>query len=244
METDLEPIAEDWSRGMAVVAHPDDLEYGAVAAIARWTAMGKEIVYVLVTSGEAGINGMEPELTGELREREQRAAAAVVGVRTVEFLGHPDGMLEYGLPLRRDIARQIRRHRPETLITVNCRPTFDSGMVNQSDHIAVGQAMIDAARDAGNRWVFRELLAEGHEPWNGVKRVAIVGSPLARHGADVSKHVETGIASLAEHRTYLDGLGDEAVPWEDLTRFLRDRVRAVGVRLGCEYAVPFEVLNL
>jgi LmbE family N-acetylglucosaminyl deacetylase len=116
-------------------------------------------------------------------------------------------------------------------------------MVNQSDHIAVGQALVDAARDAGNRWVFRELLTEGHEPWNGVKSVAIVGSPQARHGVDVSGYVETGIASLAEHSTYLDSMGDGAVPWEDLTRFLRDRVRAVGVRLGCEYAVPFEVLS-
>lgn len=229
---------------MAIVAHPDDLEYGAVAAIARWVAQGKEIVYVLATFGEAGIDGMEPEKAKGVRENEERASAAVVGVQTVEFLGYPDGMIEYGLPLRRDLARAIRRHRPEVLITVNARPTFDTGMVNQADHIAVGQAMIDAARDAGNRWVFRELLAEGYEPWDGARTVAMVGSPLARHGADVTGFVDLGLDSLAEHATYLNGLGDKAVPWDDLTSFLHARLRSIGARLGCESAVPFEVLEI
>lgn len=237
-------MVDGWSKGMAIVAHPDDLEYGAVAAIARWTAAGKEIVYVLATSGEAGIDGMDPEQARVVREKEQRAAAAVVGVRTVEFLGYPDGTLEYGLPLRRDLARAIRRHRPEVLVTINCRPTFENGMVNQADHIAVGQAMIDAARDAGNRWVFRELLEEGLEPWPGAKRAAIVASPSARHGVDVSGFVDAGLASLAEHSAYLAGLGDDAVPWDDLSRFLRNRLQAVGARMNCAAAVPFEVLDL
>jgi LmbE family N-acetylglucosaminyl deacetylase len=244
MEAKLQAIDEDWSTGLAVVAHPDDLEYGAVAAIGRWTSQGKRIAYCLATSGEAGIDGMEPEAAGPVREKEERASAAVVGVETVEFLGHPDGMLEYGLPLRRDIARAIRRFRPEIAITVNCRPVFENGTLNQADHVALGQALIDAARDAGNRWVFRELLAEGYEPWNGVRRVVIVGSPFATHGADVSDHFERGLASLKEHTAYLAGLGGVHGSFDELTRFLKARTGAAGQRLGCEYAVPFEVLDL
>ena len=117
----LEPIDENWTSALAVVAHPDDLEYGTAAAIARWTAQGKRIAYCLATSGEAGIDGMTPEEAGPLREQEERASAAIVGVDDVSFLGHPDGMLEYGLPLRRDIARAVRRTRPEIVITSNYR---------------------------------------------------------------------------------------------------------------------------
>ncbi|MBT8241184.1 MAG: PIG-L family deacetylase, partial [Acidimicrobiia bacterium] len=87
----LEPVPEDWTRGLAVVAHPDDMEYGAAAAIARWTSQGKEFAYVLVSDGEAGIATMPPETVGPIRREEQRASCAVVGVDTVEFLGWPDG---------------------------------------------------------------------------------------------------------------------------------------------------------
>ena len=88
----LEPVPEDWTRALAVVAHPDDLEYGTASAIARWTAQGKEVTYVMVTDGEAGIDGMAPDEAGPLRRDEERRSAAEVGVRTVEFLGHPDGL--------------------------------------------------------------------------------------------------------------------------------------------------------
>src|SRR4029453_4838770 len=96
----LQPVDEDWQRGLAIVAHPDDLEFGAAAAVARWTGQGKEVVYVLLTSGEAGMDGMAPGQAGPLREEEQRQSAAIVGVSQVEFLGLPDGVLEYGVPLR------------------------------------------------------------------------------------------------------------------------------------------------
>lgn len=120
----LEPMPTDWQRALAVVAHPDDLEYGGAAAIADWTDGGREVVYVLATRGEAGIDTIAPEECAPLREAEQRASAAVVGVSTVEFLDHRDGVVEYGLDLRRDIAAAIRRHRPELLITLNHRDTW------------------------------------------------------------------------------------------------------------------------
>ena len=96
---ELELLDDDgWTRGLAIVAHPDDLEYGAASAIARWTSEGKRFAYVLVTSGEAGL-AIPPEEAGPLREAEQRASAAAVGVDDVAFLGYPDGVVEYGLSL-------------------------------------------------------------------------------------------------------------------------------------------------
>ncbi len=237
----LEPLREDWRTALAVVAHPDDLEYGAAAAIARWTAQGKRVVYVMVTSGEAGIDSLEPEKCRPLREAEQIASAALVGVDEVEFLGHPDGVVEYGLRLRRDIARTVRRHRPDIVITSNFRETYGGTFPNQADHIAVGRATLDAVRDAGNRWVFRELTAEGHQPWDGVREVWAAGSPDARHAVDTTDHFDAGIASLKAHKAYLAGLGGDMA---DAAGFLEPIARATGSRLGVRYASSFEVLQL
>src|ERR671919_72012 len=96
----LKPMPDDWQRALAVVAHPDDLEYGCAAAIAGWTDQGREVAYLLATRGEAGIDGIAPAECAPLREREQRASAAVVGVSVVEFLDHRDGVIEYGTDLR------------------------------------------------------------------------------------------------------------------------------------------------
>jgi LmbE family N-acetylglucosaminyl deacetylase len=92
----VEPMPEDWDRAVAVVAHPDDLEYGTAAAVARWTGQGRQVSYVRATRGEAGIAGMPPERAGPLREQEERSSAAAVGVTQVEFLGLADGVVEYG----------------------------------------------------------------------------------------------------------------------------------------------------
>src|ERR1700747_283708 len=101
----MQPMPEDWERGVAVVAHPDDLEYGVASAVARWTGQGKDVSYVLATRGEAGIAGMSPEETGPLRVEEELRSARVVGVSTVQFLDdYRDGLVEYGIPLRRDLA--------------------------------------------------------------------------------------------------------------------------------------------
>jgi LmbE family N-acetylglucosaminyl deacetylase len=237
----LEPLYEGWQRGLAIVAHPDDLEFGSAAAIARWTGQGKQIIYCLVTSGEAGIDAMAPAQARLVREAEQRAAAAVVGVEVVEFLGQPDGIVEYGLPLRRTLARVVRRHRPEIVITINFRDTWDgAGALNQADHRATGWAVLDAVRDAGNRWVFPELLAEGLEPWGGVTQVWAAGSPEARHGVDVTATFAHGVASLRAHAAYLCGLGADAF---DPEAFLAGLGRAAGVRLGTQYGAAFEVFH-
>ncbi|MGZ8765116.1 MAG: PIG-L deacetylase family protein [Acidimicrobiia bacterium] len=240
---ELEPLPDDWSRAMAVVAHPDDLEYGAASAVARWTTEGREVVYVLATSGEAGIDGLHPSTAGPLREEEERRGAAHVGVTTVEFLGYRDGVLEYGLALRRDIARAIRRHRPEVLLTINHHASFEGGGVNMADHRVVGDALIDAARDAENRWVFTELLDEGLEPWAGARRIFVAASPVGKHAVDVTGFVDAGIASLREHRAYLNGLPSGTVGTEP-DGFLRGMAAQTGARFGGRPAVGFELIQL
>lgn len=237
----LEPLPSDWERALVVVAHPDDVEYGGAAAIARWTREGKQVAYCLVTSGEAGIDTMPPEEAGPAREAEERASAAVVGVSDVSFLGYPDGLIEYGVPLRRDIARAIRGFRPDYVITGNFRDSFGGVMLNQSDHMNVGQAVLDAARDAGNRWIFREQIDdEGLEPWKGVKAVWAAGSPEAVHGVDTTDTFDLGVASLREHRAYLSALDGHANPAD----FLGEFGRTTGARMGTDYAAAFEVYPL
>src|SRR5262245_60939515 len=130
----LPALPENWDRCLAVAAHPDDIEYGAASAVARWTDQGKQVAYLLVTRGEAGIDGMPPAQAGPLRELEERAGAAKVGVSQVEFLDHCDGMIEYGAALRRDIVRVIRRFRPEVLVSGAYTERMVSGVVNQADH--------------------------------------------------------------------------------------------------------------
>jgi LmbE family N-acetylglucosaminyl deacetylase len=238
----LEPLNEDWHRALAVVAHPDDLEFGAAAAIARWTGQGKHIAYSLLTSGEAGIDGLPPDRSGPLREQEQRASAAAVGVHEVDFEGFPDGVLEYGLPLRRTVARAVRRHRPDVVITSNVRDTWDDATaLNQADHIAAGRAVLDGARDAGNRWVFTELLDAGLEPWGGVREIWAANSPRARHAVDVTGTFDRGLASLQAHEQYLAGLGSGNFDPEE---FLTSLCRQSGTRLSVRYAVAFEVFPL
>jgi LmbE family N-acetylglucosaminyl deacetylase len=236
----LEPVDEGWSSALAIVAHPDDLEYGAAAAIAKWTDQGKHVGYLLATRGEAGIDGLDPAEAGPLREQEERDSAAVVGVESVEFLDYPDGVLEYGLPLRRDIARAVRQHRPDVVITGNYDERWASGMLNQADHIALGRAVVDGVRDAANRWVFRELLDEGLEPWH-TKQVLVSTSMHALHAVDVTEHFAKGLASLKAHAAYLRGLGDSAMA--DPAEFLEAFARQVGARLRVKFAVAFEVIN-
>lgn len=233
-------MPEDWRRALAVVAHPDDLEYGCAAAIACWTDAGREVSYVLATRGEAGIDTLEPAKCGPLREREQRASAAVVGVSDVGFLGHADGVIEYGPALRRDIAAAIRRHRPELVITLNHRDTWGGTFWNTPDHVAVGRATLDAAGDAGNRWIFPELTEQGLEPWNGVRWVAVAGSGNPTHAVDATDGLERAVRSLLEHRTYIEALTDED-PQTYARELLTGFAEETGKRFGNRPAVAFEL---
>lgn len=234
----LEPMPDDWRRALAVVAHPDDLEYGCAAAVAVWTGQGREVSYLLATRGEAGIDGLDPAEAGPLREREQRASAAVVGVSTVEFLDHPDGVIEYGQRLRRDIAAAIRRHRPELVITLNFHDTWNGGAHwNTPDHRAVGRATLDAAGDAGNRWIFP---GTGAEPWDGVRWVAVAGADAPTHAVDVTAGLEPGVRSLLEHRAYIEALTDED-PETYVRAFVEGVAHGTAHLFGGRPAIPFRL---
>lgn len=234
----LPAVREDWQRALCVAAHPDDLEYGTAAAVARWTSQGKQVTYLLATRGEAGIDGLDPDKCAPVREEEERRGAREVGVDVVEFLEHRDGVVEYGLPLRRDITRAIRRHRPDVVVGGAFAVRMIGGVTNQADHRAVGLATLDAARDAGNRWIFPELADEGLEPWPGVRYVCMAGAPEPNAGVDVTGFVDRGVASLQAHRVYIDGLGAGAF---DPAEFLTWMAAGSGERMGVDAAVLFDV---
>jgi LmbE family N-acetylglucosaminyl deacetylase len=233
----LELMPEDWDTALAVVAHPDDMEYGAAAAVVRWTAQGKRVVYVMVTDGEAGIASADPAEVGRLRRAEQRAACDVVGVEVLEFLGLPDGLLVEGLDLREALCEPIRRHRPDVVLSINFRDSWGGPSWNHADHRAVGRSLLDAVRDAGNPWIFPDAGAA----WDGVRFAAFSGSPEAGHAVDVTDSFDAGVESLARHEIYLRSLdGEMASPDE----FLRGGAAATGEVFGVELAASFEIIQI
>jgi LmbE family N-acetylglucosaminyl deacetylase len=234
----LPPLPADWSRALVVVAHPDDIEYGLGAAVASWTSSGKEVHYLLATHGEAGMAGVPPEEAGPLREEEERRSAAVVGVTEVEFLDFRDGVLEAGPGLRRAIAGAIRRHRPQLVVTSYfgatwSPPGISPSFVNSADHRALGQSTVDAVADAGNEWIFADL---DEPPWRGVSYIAVQDMLDPAHEIDVAEHIEAAVASLCEHRRYLEVLSDTPIEEQarqviDMATLTEDGRRRVGFRL-------------
>jgi LmbE family N-acetylglucosaminyl deacetylase len=232
-------MPDDWQRALVVAAHPDDIEYGVAAAVAVWTAAGKEVHYLLATRGEAGIAGLSPAEAGPLREAEERRSAAVVGVSDVEFLDHRDGVLEAGLELRRDLAAALRRHRPDLVVTMHGGDTWTPpgatpGALNSPDHRALTRSVLDAVGDAANEWIFPDL---AETPWSGVQYIAVSTIGIEPpHVVDVSDGVEKAVASLTEHRRYLEALSDEPVEEQarrqvDTATLTEDGGRQIGFRL-------------
>jgi LmbE family N-acetylglucosaminyl deacetylase len=232
---------ESFQRVLCVVAHPDDVEYGTSAAVARWTARGIEVGYLLLTRGEAGMPNL-PQETARLRVAEQQAACAVVGVKHLTVLEHPDGMLVYGLDLRRDICREIRRFRPDVVLGSGYEIESPFGF-EQADHRAAGLATLDAVRDAGNRWVFPEQVDdEGAEPhavrWFIVPGLA--GSGVT-HGVEVTgEPLRRGVASLEAHAGYLAAIPGHPAPDD----FIPQLTAMSGKAMGVQHAVLFRAHDL
>ncbi len=236
----LPPLPDaDWARVLCVVAHPDDMEYGTSAAVAAWTARGVEVTYLLLTAGEAGM-AEPPDVVAPLRAAEQRKACAEVGVQDLRILAHPDGMLEYGLGLRRDIARVIREVQPDAVVTANFEVEAYGGL-NQADHRAAGLAVVDATRDADNPWVFRELAEEeGLLPWHA-SALLVAGHEQPTHALAVDQAaVGAAVASLRCHEAYLAHVTGHPKPEE----FIPEVLRAGGVRAGTDHAVAFRAFDL
>ncbi|WP_326950821.1 PIG-L family deacetylase [Amycolatopsis sp. NBC_01307] len=231
---------ESFHRVLCVVAHPDDMEYGASAAVARWTARGIEVGYLLLTRGEAGMPN-PPEETARLRVAEQQAACAAVGVTHLTILEHPDGVLVYGLDLRRDICREIRRFKPDVVLGTGYEIETPFGF-DQADHRAAGLATLDAVRDAGNRWVFPEQVDDEDLEPHSVRWLILPGlAGFATHGVEVTgEPLRRGIASLEAHAAYLAALPDHPAPEDFIPKFTAMSGKAMGV----EHAVLFRAHDL
>jgi LmbE family N-acetylglucosaminyl deacetylase len=230
-------------RILVVTAHPDDVDFGSAGTVASWTKAGYEVTYCIVTNGDAG--GFDPavprsEIAG-IRQAEQRAAAATVGVSDVRFLGYPDGRVVPSLELRRDIARVIRQVRPQRVLTQSPQRNYERVYASHPDHLAVGEAALCAIYpDARNPFAHPELLAdEGLDAWT-VPETWLMAAPGAAQVVDVTDLYETKLAALLSHASQLPG-----VPGE-LDKVLRDWMAANAAAGGLpegRLAEAFQVLN-
>ena len=203
------------SGSLCVLAHPDDVDFGSAGTVATWTAAGTEVTYCIVTDGDAGgFDDTPRDRMGPLRQEEQRAAAAAVGVTDVRFLGYPDGRLELTLELRRDISRVIRQVRPQRVLTSSPERFWERIGASHPDHMIIGESTLRAVYpDARNPFAFPELLAdEGLEAWT-VSEVWLAASPRADHAVDVTDVVELKFAAL---KTHVSQVGHRA----DLEKFV------------------------
>ncbi len=229
-----------YRRAMVVVAHPDDAEWGCAGTVAKWCAEGWEVVYVLCTDGSKGSE--DPEMTSgrlvEIRKQEQLNAGKVLGLKDIVFLGYEDSMLEPTLELRRDIAREIRRHRPDVLICMNpVRSVDGEGYLGHPDHFASGEAALSAVFPSSrDRLTFTELLREGLEP-HKVKEVWMMfHGDTADKFVDVSAYMDTAVDALKQHQTQ--------VSEEDAEVGMRQWRNSTGQKVGFEFAEAFKVFQL
>lgn len=203
-------MIDDWQtskRILVVLAHPDDPEFFCGATLARWVAAGHQVVYWLLTCGDKGAS--DPSTSSDelckVRFAEQRAAAAVLGVHEVNFLGYPDGYLVPDMELRKAITRIIRKEKPDVLMTCDPRTLIvGDARINHPDHRAAGQATLDAIFPAaGNPLYFPELLdMEGLEP-HTVREIWISGTLDPNVSIDVTAMWETKIRALLEHKSQI-----------------------------------------
>ena len=224
-------------RVLSIHAHPDDQEFTVAGTLAKWARAGSTIVTVCLTSGGAGSNQHTPrDLTREalatIREEEQRRACRVLGVAEVVFLGYEDGMLEPSLALRRELARLIRRYRPDAVVCGD--PTvrfYGSTYLNHPDHRAAADAALDAVFPAaGTRFIFPELLSEGLEPHH-VPTVFVHGAEHPDTFIDIAPVLEVKLAALREHRSQM---GDWD-PAEMITQWAREQGKRRGLQAAEAY---------
>ena len=227
-------------RVLVVAAHPDDIEFGAAGTVARWVSEGATVRYLLATRGDKGSD--DPATDGaalaELREREQRSAAAEIGVDGVEFLDEPDGQVEPSLRLRERITHAIRSFRPEVVMTHDPTVLFvNNEWVNHPDHRAVGQVTVDAvfptARDPLN---FPEHLAAGLEAWK-VAELMLWSTNEANQLVDIAGTMERKIDALRHHASQFRS-------FDEIARWVRRRSEELGERAGYRAAEGFRRVTL
>ncbi|HXF36640.1 MAG TPA: PIG-L deacetylase family protein [Actinomycetota bacterium] len=228
-----------FSSALALFAHPDDAEFMFGGTVARWAREGTEVHYVCVTDGSAGSNepGMTRERLRPIREREQRAAAEVLGVASVTFLGYPDGGLEVTREARRDVAREVRRLRPEVILAPDpSRLWYGSTYINHRDHRIVGELALCAVMpDAPTRPQFPELLEEGFEPYEVPRLWLSTEEPDTF--VDIEETLDLKLRALACHASQWHE-GDDVEGW------VRKRAAELGAKAGMAYAEGFRAFTL
>ncbi len=237
MPNDKLPTPE---RVLVVAAHPDDIEFGAAGTVARWVHEGAAVRYLVITSGDKGSDdpNADPEQLRRLREEEQRAAAAEIGVEGVDFLDEPDGQVEPSLRLRERITYAVRAFRPEVVMTHDPTVLFvNNEWVNHPDHRAVGLVTVDAvfptARDPLN---FREHLEAGLQPWK-VAELLLWSTNEANQIVDISETLDRKVAALEHHASQFRDFPETA-------RWLRRRSEELGERAGYRAAEGFRRVTL
>ncbi|MCA1726394.1 MAG: PIG-L family deacetylase [Actinobacteria bacterium] len=231
-------------RILCAYAHPDDVEFSFGGTVAAWTSQGIEVHYVCVTDGSAGNNepGWTRESIAEVRQREQREAASILGVADVTFLGYPDGYLEVTLALRRDLTREVRRFRPDRVVTLDPSALWVARRyVNHPDHRAVGEAMLAVINpDAPSRPQFPELLDEGHEPFEVPELWLPSWDPgESDEVIDITASIDKKISALHAHASQLKNMGVD-----DIEPQVRERASAIAKGREFEYGEAFKVFHL
>jgi LmbE family N-acetylglucosaminyl deacetylase len=218
-----------------IAAHPDDIEFVVAGTVAKWVRAGTEVRYVVATSGDAGTHRLDAtrEELARVREAEQRAAARVVGVREVVFLGYPDGEVQPTIELRRDLVREIRRFKPGIVICFDPTRLFVRGTyINHPDHRAVGQAAIDAlSPTAAMPLSFLEQIQEGLEP-HRVRHILVASATVPDTWVDISETVDLKIEALKQHVSQLDGR-------RDYVGMIHQWATDTGAEVGLPYAESF-----
>jgi len=229
-------------RVLVVAAHPDDVDFGSAGTVAGWTDAGIEVIYCIVTDGDAG--GSDPSVSRAemvtLRHAEQTAAAKQVGVHDLRFLGYPDGRVEATLGLRKDLSRVIRQVRPDRLVCPSPERNYLRLGVSHPDHRAVGSAALDAVYpDARNQFAFPELLAdEGLEPWK-VREVWIGGGTAPNRYVDITETFPRKVAALRAHVSQTGQMED----LEGMLRTWLSRAASQGGLPEGRLAEVFQVLD-
>jgi LmbE family N-acetylglucosaminyl deacetylase len=223
---------------LAIAAHPDDLEFGFAGTAARWAKLGTRICYVICTSGDVGIAepGMTRAKATEIREAEARAAADVLGVKEVVFLREPDGLLEATLQLRKKLVREIRRFKPEVVISSDPTQLFEENYINHPDHRAAGIAAIDAVFPAaGQPNLFEELEEEGLKA-HKIRKLYVSGFRQSETTIDITDTMDLKIAALGKHVSQMKD-------W-DFGKMLREWGSRIAAGKEMEYGEGFRVITL
>jgi len=222
-------------RVMVIAAHPDDPEFGCAGTVCKWSQAGKEVTYVLLTSGDKGSHDpdLRPGRLATMREEEQRAAAHELGVTKLIFLRHPDGLLVNDLTMRRELSGLIRTYKPHTVLTIDPWRHYQL----HPDHRSAGLGALDAIYAAREWYIFPEQLVDDKTPWH-VQQVYLFWTDNADTWEDISDVIDHRISALARHASQV------GLDIDRLDERIRQYARTAGKEHGCEYAEGFKRLEL